>query len=319
MTPDGIARTIAGTGVSGYSGDGFSATQARLSSPMAIAVGADDTVYVVDQANRRVRWFRPGGPISTLAGTGVENTFGDAGPARAAGLQNLDNGIAVGPDGAVYVAQAFGNVRIRRITPLLDRFVAGELVPSADGSEVYEFTPDGRHLRTVDALTGTLRYAFGYDAANRLILITDGDTNITRVEWNVQGQPVSIVGPYGQGTGLELDTNGWLTRIENPAGEAVHLAHDILGLLKQVTRPGGQASRYEYDLVGRLTSATDPTGAIKHLDRRGSNDDYTVTMTTHLGRTTIYRVKHLPNGDTLRATTDCGGATAEVLMGSDGQ
>jgi len=81
---------------------------------------------------------------------------------------------------------------------LLDRFVAGELVPSADGSEVYEFTPDGRHLRTVDALTGTLRYAFGYDAANRLILITDGDTNITRVEWTYRGNLSVLWDPMGR-------------------------------------------------------------------------------------------------------------------------
>jgi uncharacterized delta-60 repeat protein len=162
-------------------------------------------------------------------------------------------------------------------------------------------------------------YEFGYDGANRLVSITDRDTNVTRIEWNAQGQPAAIVGPYGQRTVLETDTNGWLARIENPAGEAVQLTHDELGLLKQVTWPGGQVSRYTYDLHGRLASATDPTGAIKHLDRTGSNNDYTVTLTTHLGRTTTYWVRHLPNGDTQRVTSDCGGGTSQVLMGTDGR
>ncbi len=319
ITPDGIIRTVAGNGTSGFSGDGFPATQAQLSSPQAVAVGPDDTVYVVDAGNRRLRWFRPGGPINTLAGTGVDTTLGDFGPARAAALQSVDYGIAVGPDGAVYVAQAFGNVRIRRIAPLVDRFVAGERVPSADGSEVYVFTPEGRHLRTVDSLTGVVTYEFGYDGANRLVSITDRDTNITRIEWGALGKPLAIEGPFGQRTVLDTDTNGWLARIENPAGEVVQLNHDALGLLKQVTQPGGQTSRYTYDLQGRLASATDPTGAIKHLDRMGSNNNYTVTLTTHLGRTTTYRVRHLPNGDTQRITTDCGGGTAQVLVGSDGR
>src|SRR5206468_2027875 len=72
VTPDGIIRTIAGvfTG-SGSLADGIPPTQALI-APIAVAVGPDDTVYIITSDNR-VRWFRPGGTINTLAG--IHNVF----------------------------------------------------------------------------------------------------------------------------------------------------------------------------------------------------------------------------------------------------
>ena len=114
VTPDGIIRTIAGNGTFGFGGDGGPATEASFRSPYAVAVGSDDTVYIIDEGNNRVRWMRPGGTINTLAGTGFPATSGDGGLARQAALQNLESGLAVGPDGSVYVSQRANNVRVRR-------------------------------------------------------------------------------------------------------------------------------------------------------------------------------------------------------------
>jgi YD repeat-containing protein len=45
------------------------------------------------------------------------------------------------------------------------------------GSEIFYFSTagsaSGRHLRTRDALTGAIRYTFGYDADGRLVTIRD--------------------------------------------------------------------------------------------------------------------------------------------------
>ena len=106
VTPDGIIHTAAGTGDAGFSGDAGLATQATFRNITAVAVGADDTIYVVDQGNNRVRWFRIGGPIFTLAGTGISGTSGDGGLALDADLQGIDYGLAVGPDRGVYVSSA---------------------------------------------------------------------------------------------------------------------------------------------------------------------------------------------------------------------
>jgi DNA-binding CsgD family transcriptional regulator/sugar lactone lactonase YvrE len=60
---DGVISTIAGTGSSGFDGDGGSATAARLGSPLGVAADDAGGVYIVDIANDRVRRvaLRPGG------------------------------------------------------------------------------------------------------------------------------------------------------------------------------------------------------------------------------------------------------------------
>ena len=109
--------TIAGTGTSGYTdGNGPDARFKKLSS---IAVGPDDTIYVADAGNQRIRMVRPSAgnaptawTVSTLAGNG---TAGFADGSAAAAMFNNPQGIAVGPNGLVYVADTANN-RIRRIT-----------------------------------------------------------------------------------------------------------------------------------------------------------------------------------------------------------
>src|SRR5262245_21085080 len=45
--------TVVGTGVKGFSGDGGHATKAQLSSPMGIARGPDNALYICDSENHR--------------------------------------------------------------------------------------------------------------------------------------------------------------------------------------------------------------------------------------------------------------------------
>lgn len=326
ITPDGIIRTIAGTGAPGFSGDGGLATLARLNTPTGIAVGPDDTVYVADTGNYRIRWIRPGGVIATLAGTG-EGRAGDGGLALRATLQGL-RGVAVAPDGSVYFSQVprlsvpLGfdpDTRIRRIAPIADRVeTAGVIIPAEDGSEAYILTPDGRHLRTQDAITGALREQFTYDSAGRLASVTDGNGNVTTIERDASGNPTAIIGPFGQRTELALNPDGYLERITSPAGEAVQLTYTPDGLLTSITNPRGYTSSYAYDALGRLTNAMDSTGAFKTLDRTGTNTDYTVTVLSPMGRPTSHRVERLSNGDQRRTTTDAAGISSQTISRLNG-
>jgi hypothetical protein len=70
VTPDGIISTIAGTGALGYAGDGGPASLAILNRPYGLAVDSSGNIYFTELADSRIRKFRPGGTISTIAGGG---------------------------------------------------------------------------------------------------------------------------------------------------------------------------------------------------------------------------------------------------------
>ena len=78
-----------------------------------------------------------------------------------------------GPDARVHVVDG---ARIRSLTPAFGSSGGTAFrVASSDGGEVYEFSSDGRHRRTRDALTGTDFYVFAYDANGSVIGVTDAD------------------------------------------------------------------------------------------------------------------------------------------------
>lgn len=110
---DGIIRTIAGTGQAGLSGDGGRAIDARVNFPQGVAVAPDGSVLFSDSFNNRVRRIGIDGVISTVAGSGNPDDAGDGIPAVQASLA-VPKGLAVGLDGAIYIADS-GHDRIRRV------------------------------------------------------------------------------------------------------------------------------------------------------------------------------------------------------------
>jgi hypothetical protein len=111
----GTITTIAGTGVSGFSGDGGPATSAHLTDPFAVAVDGQGNVYIAETNNSRVRKVNPGGTITTFAGTGDAGFSGDGGPATSAQL-NSPEGLAVDGRGNVYIADSIDS-RVRKVNP----------------------------------------------------------------------------------------------------------------------------------------------------------------------------------------------------------
>ena len=59
LGPDGVIRTIAGTGRKGYSGDGGPARDADLSILDILAVDRDGNIFVADHTNNRIRKLTP--------------------------------------------------------------------------------------------------------------------------------------------------------------------------------------------------------------------------------------------------------------------
>ena len=87
VSAKGIISTVAGTGTSGFSGDGGLATSAKLSYPADVAVDSTGNLYIADTNNLRIREVDSNHIISTVAGNGKDTFAGDGGPATAAALR----------------------------------------------------------------------------------------------------------------------------------------------------------------------------------------------------------------------------------------
>ena len=110
---EGIITTVAGAGEEGVSGDGGSATEARLNKPRGVAVDAVGNLYIADSDNRRIRKVDSKGTITTIAGTGDRGYSGDGGPATEAALDQ-PYAVTVDAVGNIYVADSRNRI-VRKV------------------------------------------------------------------------------------------------------------------------------------------------------------------------------------------------------------
>ncbi len=84
----GLLHRVAGTGSSGFSGDGGPAAEAQLDHCYSMAIDPAGNLYVKDSGNGRIRRVdAESGLISTVAGSGERGCSGDGGPALEAALR----------------------------------------------------------------------------------------------------------------------------------------------------------------------------------------------------------------------------------------
>ncbi len=131
VTPNGLITTVAGNGMSGFSGDGGLAISARLTDPSDMAVDALGNLFIADSGNFRIRKVTPQGIITTIAGNGSSTFGGDGGPAISAGIS--PGGLAVSTTGTIYIT---GHYRLRKIT-------SDGVITTVAGNGSSGFTGDG--------------------------------------------------------------------------------------------------------------------------------------------------------------------------------
>ncbi len=110
----GIITTIAGTGRSGFSGDGGPATEAKLYGPTDLFVDKTGNIFISEDTNQRIRRIDAvTGIITTVAGNGSSGFSGDGVLATQTSL-NRPYGVFVDDSGNIFIADTY-NYRIRRV------------------------------------------------------------------------------------------------------------------------------------------------------------------------------------------------------------
>ena len=170
----GDISTVAGTGTSGFSGDGGAATAAKLGRPAGVAVDGVGNLYIADAYNDRIRKVDAStGNISTVAGSGTSGFSGDSCAAASAQLY-FPAGVAVDGVGNLYIADTFNN-RIRKVDASTGNIstVAGS---GATGFGSGSFSGDGGAATSATLVPNDV----AVDSAGNLYIAASGSHRIRR-------------------------------------------------------------------------------------------------------------------------------------------
>lgn len=112
-TPQGRLTVIAGTGASGFSGDGGPATKAQLHAPHDLLFDGEGNLLIADTGNQRIRRIDRQGVITTIAGDGkaLQSNYNGLPPATSL---NNPQSLALTPDGELLIADTYNSV-IRKL------------------------------------------------------------------------------------------------------------------------------------------------------------------------------------------------------------
>ena len=154
LSSSGVIRTFAGTGISGYSGDGGKASSARLWFPFGVTADSGGNVFIADSGNNVIRKVNTAGIITTFA---KDPSF------------LLLAGLATDSTGNVYAAD-FGACVVWHITP------AGAISIFAGLLNSCGFNADG-----ISATAAKLNTPYGVAvASNGNVYIGDASNNRVR-------------------------------------------------------------------------------------------------------------------------------------------
>jgi alpha-tubulin suppressor-like RCC1 family protein/sugar lactone lactonase YvrE len=269
----GGATIVAGTGTTGFTGDGGPATAARINYPSGMALDAVGNIYFADSGNDRVRRVDTNGVITTVAGGGP-GPLGDGAAATAASLDLFyQSGVAVDSRGNLFVADGY-HLRVRKvgtdgvITTVAGTGTYGALGDGGSATGAYVGFPGGLAVDGSDNL-------YVVDAHNARVRRVDGRGVITTVAGN---GTTGYRGDGGPATSAEVELNAG-----NPSGATLVVdasGNLLVGEPHHIRRVTGVASPVPALPVTSSTTTSTPTSSTTSTSTSTTSTSTTSTSTT---------------------------------------
>ena len=164
-----VATRIAGGNGDGFSGDGDTATSAKLNSPGDVAVDSSGNVIFADRENHRIRRIGTNGKITTIAGNGLPFAYADftGELATRTGLGNI-TGLTIDAANNLYISEEkrltriLSNGRIEILTGYQSQADDGTVTwlnETLEDADAVLLLPDGSLIYAIRS-SATLKQAF---------------------------------------------------------------------------------------------------------------------------------------------------------------
>jgi RHS repeat-associated protein len=292
---DGIITTVAGSkNQRGSSGDGKTATWAKLNGPTGIAISTSGELYIADTNNHRIRKIGVDGIISTVAGNGLGSYSGDGALATEASLFKPER-IAVSHDNEIFISDTINN-RIRKINSngIISSIAGNGGVGSggdngpatkaplgtplgiAIGPDSSIYIASANNVRQVSPLTTSNSVSdfvvksnisdevYFFDDKSRHIKTINSQTGaqLYSFDYDAQGHLTGITDSFNNLTQITRALNGEATSIVSPDNHITNLNYDSSGYLASIIDPASQIHHMSYDLDGLMLSYTQPASGV---------------------------------------------------------
>jgi sugar lactone lactonase YvrE len=256
LDPDGLLRTIAGSGSSGFFGDTGPATSAQLNTPAGVAYDTSGNLYIADGRNCRVRRVNPEGIINTVAGRATCATRSSGfvnGSATATALGRLQ-GLAYHPETNTLLIASTGQARIVQYgidTLRLTNYAGNGSLGPID-STVLNRVNEPRAI----AFHPTLGALATASSAFQILQVTDGQVRVIAGRWPQIASPTPV--PEAvllQPNGLCAAPDGALLIVDSGSEQVLRLSAGELSPVAGALHPTGFTAGDDADaLLANLAS-----------------------------------------------------------------